>query len=321
MKRIAVLSNLVLVVLFFSTASVPVQTQARSSAPAAAKKPSPPVSANADLIKLAQAGMSEEILLATVAKTEKSRYNTSADALLKLKEAGVSQRVIAAILGVSSETPQPAAPARNDVNDKPARTAETKHVAISMEQTSTRSADGSHEAGIYLVQGSRLVQLEPSVYSGGKSGNKFGNAMTSLIPRAEKVVVRSAKANQRLEEVTPVFEFYFENRSAGLSNTGGMMGGFMNGASSPNEFVLVRMKVSKDEREVVIGKSWAFSDRTGVQSKDTVDFRMEKLRAGAYRVTPKQPLVAGEYCFFYAAGTALMAQTGMGKLFDFGVDR
>ncbi len=308
--------GLVLAALIMLPGMLTGQAQAtRPASQAAAKKPSAPVSANADLIKLAQAGMSEDILLATVVKTEKSRYNTSADALLKLKEAGVSQRVIAAILGI--------APASSDNStDRPAsKDSQTKHVAVSLEQTSTRSADGNREAGIYLVQGSKLVQLEPSVYSGGKTGNKFGNAITTLIPRSEKVVVPSVAANQRLTDSSPVFQFYFENRSAGLSNTGGVMIGFMNGASSPNEFVLIRMKASKDEREVVIGKSWTFSDRTGVQSKDTISFDYEKLRAGVYRVTPKQPLAPGEYCFFYRAAAALTAQTGMGKLFDFGVDR
>jgi len=43
--------------------------------------------------------MDETVLLAKVAATEKSKFDTSADALLKLKSAGVSQRVIAAILG------------------------------------------------------------------------------------------------------------------------------------------------------------------------------------------------------------------------------
>jgi hypothetical protein len=49
--------------------------------------------------------MSEDILLATVAKTDKSKYDTSADALLKLKAAGISQKVISAVLGI---TPTPA---------------------------------------------------------------------------------------------------------------------------------------------------------------------------------------------------------------------
>lgn len=137
------------------------------------------------------------------------------------------------------------------------------------------------------------------MYSGGKTGNKFGNAITTLIPKSDKAVVRSAQASQRLPVTAPVFYFYFENRSSGLSNTGLSAGSMNGGASSPNEFVLVRMTVSKDERALVIGKSWTFSDRQGVQSKDIVDFSIKKLRPGVYEVSPKSPLTPGEYCFFY----------------------
>lgn len=68
----------------------------------AAKTVKPAVGANAndELIKLAAAGMSDDILLGVVAKTDKTKYDTSADALLKLKASGVSERVIAAILGL-----------------------------------------------------------------------------------------------------------------------------------------------------------------------------------------------------------------------------
>jgi hypothetical protein len=78
--------------------------QQRAQAPAEKRstdaKPAAGPTANDDLIKLAFAKMSEDILLGIVVKTDKTKYDTSADALLKLKSAGVSDRVIAAILGV-----------------------------------------------------------------------------------------------------------------------------------------------------------------------------------------------------------------------------
>jgi hypothetical protein len=78
--------------------------QQRAQAPAEKRstdaKPAAGQTANDDLIKLAFAKMSEDILLGIVVKTDKTKYDTSADALLKLKSAGVSDRVIAAILGV-----------------------------------------------------------------------------------------------------------------------------------------------------------------------------------------------------------------------------
>lgn len=68
----------------------PVEKRSTDAKPAAGQ------TANDDLIKLAVARMSEDILLGVVAKTDKTKYDMSADALLKLKSAGVSDRVIAA---------------------------------------------------------------------------------------------------------------------------------------------------------------------------------------------------------------------------------
>jgi hypothetical protein len=76
--------------------------------PSADAKPASRQTPNDELIKLAVAGMSEDILLGVVARTDKTKYDTSADALLKLKAAGVSERVMAAILAI---TPAPASAA------------------------------------------------------------------------------------------------------------------------------------------------------------------------------------------------------------------
>jgi hypothetical protein len=86
-------------------ASASLSVQAPPSAEV--KKPAAQT-ANDELVKLALAGMGEEILLGVVAKRDKTKYDTSADALVKLKTSGVSQRVIAAILDIA---PVPAADA------------------------------------------------------------------------------------------------------------------------------------------------------------------------------------------------------------------
>lgn len=319
-RKLLVCSNLAVAALCLPAVRVQAQTTAKPAAKPAVR--TPVVNANADLMKLAKAGMSDEILLATVAeaKTARRRYDTSADALVALKNAGVSQRVISAILGINAPTSAntgESVPRTSTTIQPPSATPLTQHVGISFDQPSTQSLEG-RDAGIYLVNGSDQEQLEPAVYSGGKTGGKFLSSITGLAKSSLKAVVRSSRANQRLQSSTPTFYFYFENRGAGLSNTGGTFTGFMNSASSPNEFVLVRMKVSTDEREIVIGESWMFSDRSGVRSKDTVDLIVKKVKAGVYEVRPRTPLTAGEYCFFYAAGAA--EKGGVGKLFDFGVD-
>jgi hypothetical protein len=264
--------------------------------------------------------MSEDVILAVVAKADRSKYDTSATGILALKAAGVSDNVIKAMLGLNA-SPAPAsagAPARGQAAPVAPVGPAVQHIAVSNEQTSTQSVAGI-EAGIYVEAAKGPIQLEPAVFSGQKTGGKFLHSVTTLFKSSIKAVVRSSQASQRIPTATPVFNFYFENRGAGLSNTGGgTFTGFMNGASSPNEFVLVRMKVDKTERSIVTGESWTFSDSNGVKSKDTIEFNIEKTGTGVYKVTPKAPLAPGEYCFFYAAGN--LDKGGNGKLFDFGVD-
>lgn len=104
-RKLLVLFGLAAVMLGSPVVRAQAQTPAKPTAAAPA-----PASPNDELIKLAMAGMSDDILLATVAKADRSKYDTSADALLKLKAAGISQRVILAILGIApTPTSAPAA--------------------------------------------------------------------------------------------------------------------------------------------------------------------------------------------------------------------
>ena len=291
-----------------------VRAGAQSATPT--KKPVAVASANEDILKLTLAGMDESIILAKVAATDKSKFDTSADALLKLKGAGASQRVIAAMLGVTTAPALAPAPLPAPL---PPPSASNQHVGVSFDQPSITSVDGVTEAGIYLVHDDgKLEQLEPTVYSGEASGGKYLHNVFGFIPENKQAVVHSTMANQRVQTARPKFYFFFENRGAGLSNTGGTYAGFMNGASSPNEFALARLKVSTDERQITVGKSSTIKDRVGIPSKDVIDVIFKKLRPGLYELQSRNPLTPGEYCFFYQGGAA--DKGGVGKLFDFGID-
>jgi hypothetical protein len=193
----------------------------------------------------------------------------------------------------------------------PANAART---AAPFNPTSTQSVEG-REAGIYFKDGDKLIQLEPAVFSGGKSSGALASSFTYGIKKAKwKAVVRSAHAGQRIQVSSPEFYFFFEKTGAGLSNA------FL-GASSPNEFVLAKMESGSKERELTVGEFGAWGgSTTGTSSDDTVEISVEKLGPGSYKVTPKTSLKRGEYCFFYAAGASQFALAGSGKLFDFGVD-
>lgn len=264
---------------------------------------------NADVIELVKAGFSDELVIARIQQVSKRSFDLSTKALVSLKQAGISERVIVVMMG------------NDDVGKKPSVTATPPVVPVPPQVVTQAppSAAVGREAGIYLATASNMTPLEPSVFSGGKSGGVFMSAMTGGLKKTQwKAVVRSPRAMQRVQTTTPEFYFYFERTSSGLGNTG--LVGAMLGASSPNEFVLVRMTEKKNERELVIGEAGAFSVSSGTRSKDTVDMTIERLQPGVYKVTSKFPLTPGEYCFFYAGGASTFMAAGAGKLFDFGVD-
>ena len=140
-----------------------------------------------------------------------------------------------------------------------------------------------------------------------------------------RAVLRGAHAQLQIADKTPEFYFYFSEQNQDLDSSGNP---FISGATSANEFVLVRMepgkkKKDRDTRQLLIGKFSAWGAEGGVMDESVTPFDWEKLRAGLYRVVPKEPLSVGEYCFFFAASTPMgMGYTGPiggGKVFDFGV--
>jgi hypothetical protein len=81
-------------------------------------------------------------------------------------------------------------------------------------------------------------------------------------------------------------------------------------AKGPQDFALVKLTVANEGREAQFGSPGAS------HAKDAVDFTVEKLVPGAFRVKPRHPLAPGEYAFYMRMGNA-----PMGQAWDFGVDQ
>lgn len=262
---------------------------------------------NGDVIKMVQTKLPDGAIVAKI-KSSSCKFDTSLDALIKLKQAGISDAVMQAMTeaGAPATSTNPA-PAANqpppDPNDPLAE----------------------HDPGIYYVRqnpgGRRMTQLDPTAYSGGKSGGMFAAAMTYGIHKAKwKAIVRGGRANVRITEQSPTFYFYFEEKHGTLSNAGA--GSWFGGLSTPNQFSLVRLESKKDSRELVVGEMGAFGASTGTRDKDVADFNFEKVAPGIYKVVPRADLQPGEYCFFFTGQNTSMGRGGGGggSLFDFGIN-
>lgn len=316
------LISLALVCAILSSTSVGAQQPPRASARRPVRQASAAPMTNQDVLALVGADLSDEVILAKMSTAQATAFDTSAEALVKLKKAGVSERVIMAMLGI--DRPHDAPSGRPSSAERTSRPAESRQpstpaaVSVSVAPPDTTSIEG-REAGIYAKGKEGFTPLEPTVFSGGKTKGVIPNILTMGLKKAKwTAVVRSPQAGRRIPAARPEFLFYFERAGSGLGNTG-MMGALL-GASSPNEFVLARMTKKKDERQLIVGEFGTLGASTGTRSRDTVDVAVERLAAGVYRVVPREPLAPGEYCFFYAAGATAFYSAGTGKLFDFGVD-
>ncbi len=267
---------------------------------------------NEDVIKLVQAGISDSVIIAKI-KNSCTKFDTSPDTLIRLKQIGVSDAVLEAMAQATGAMPSGPTPP-GDPNDPLS----------------------PHAPGIYLVkterQSKRMVQLEPAAYSQVKlTGPPRVPLPVGTIGKSKwKAVLRGERARLRVSEPMPVFYFYFERAPAAGAGGGSQTprepvptrGIGFSAASGPNQFTLAKFETKNGERELVIGEIGGLgtSISMGISNKDVIEFDFQKLAPGTYKVTPRADLEPGEYCFIYTSPAAGAGPSIGGQLFDFGVN-
>lgn len=254
---------------------------------------------NDEVISLAKAGLSPSIIIGKI-RTSKSNFDLSTDSLIKLKQAGVSDDIVAAMLEAKSgrSTAAAAGPSMSgDPNDPMAK----------------------HNYGIYLYEekeGARkMTQLAPNVSAQNRTGGTFTSSLTYGIGKVKiKSNLPGRNANLQIKETQPVFYFYLDISSGGLNTASGV-------PSTPNEFAMIRFNQRSDNREVTIGKMNAFGGKGGLSDEYVVQFTSQDLGNGVFKITPTAPLTKGEYAFYLINSGNSNASSAVGaKFFDFGVN-
>ena len=90
-------------------------------------------------------------------------------------------------------------------------------------------------------------------------------------------------------------------------------------ASSPNDFVLVKLESKKMKRELEIGKVNLYTGNSiGVDDKSIIKFDIEPLSETEFKVSPVWLLEPGEYCFYYQ-GIVPVGGFSNQAVFDFSI--
>lgn len=265
-----------------------------------------------EVCKLAQAGLSEDLILALVRKEGKP-FPLTASQVLQLKRAAVSDNVIKVMLDPTAEV-QPVAPLippelpaesspAPDASTSAAASSPAPATAIPNAAAAAATVPAPEETGIYwLKDGRELVRIEGKALSNVRTGSMLTHSITMGVKRMQiNAQIRGPRAEHRIRERQPQFYMYLpEEASAG-------------------DYLLLRLVQREDVRQLEVGQSRFFKAHAGVDHSREVDFTVQRLKPRLYLVAPKSSLEPGEYGFYPAAGSSELKKP-TGRIYDFGVD-
>lgn len=248
---------------------------------------------NEAVVKLVKAGLSEDLIVGTI-NTQPGTYDTSADGLIALKGAGVSDKVVSAIVAKAAGS-APAAAAPTPV------------------ATAVQGSDdpmGPHDPGVYLM--ATTQDGKPKMVFIDRIGAGREKLHRGFVNGSRKAEIPGPRAAVRTTDANPVFYMYFPS-SANIGNESSI--------SSPTQFSLLALDDKKDHRETAVAKVGLFKGVSyGNDAKKTSLFRAERIRPYAYKVIPSVSLTPGEYAFIATTTMAGSAQGATVVIYDFGVD-
>ncbi|NVN95465.1 MAG: hypothetical protein HXX18_09310 [Bacteroidetes bacterium] len=251
---------------------------------------------NKTIISLTKMGLPAQTIISKI-NTSITSFDVSINALMDLQSNGVNGEVINVMIK------------RND-------NANTKAVI----NVNSKNPNEMHRPGIYYFdQNDRdnpLKRVDATVTSTSKSGG-FGVALAQAYTHGianDNLISSISGSNSHLQvkEANLTFYFYFENNANPNAENW-----FFATATSPNEFVCVKLNDKRNRREMEVGSANAYGSSSGIPDKKKMPFEYEQIAEGIYKVTFKKPLKKGEYCLLYASATPTRFSNN--KVFDFGI--
>ncbi len=273
--------------LCLTLASAPAQKlKPKNPAPAAAPA-TPAGMTNDDVIALASAGLSDQVITTKIHAAPSTSFDTSVAGLKALKAGGVSGAVISYMI---DPTAAPAAPV----------------VVAAAAPPSPDDPASPHSPGVYILATGadgvvHLTKLDHITPKNTKTNGAFLSGMTYGLTKAHtKASVDGGRATVQTVDTAPTFYAYIpeDNNSFG-------------GASiSVRDLTLVKFDPKENNREINTAAFSVWGSSTGTAEKDKQGFSSEQVKTGVYKMTLIRPLPPGQYAFQHQ---------NYGAFFDFGI--
>lgn len=292
----------------------PAPSGAPSKTPPAAAKKSPPAKpaavpapmTNQDVIKLVKAKVSEDLIIAKI-RQSKTKFDTSVDGLVALKEAGVSDSLIAVMMNPAapaapSPPPKPAFPPSNVPKEVAAIDAKTQPRAAAPKPVSVSSAPANY--GVYIWADGELkplgtVQTKVQI-------SKFRSLLKSIPFVRQKVDINipGAHSTSRFDLVRPTFFAFFP------------------ASRDVSKFKLLQCKITgqRFDQRTLANASIMFSTE---QNQDEVPCDIGPTGVkDLYRIFPREDVSSGEFGFVEGnTGSKSTSNIEILDVYDFAIDR
>jgi hypothetical protein len=219
---------------------------------------------NAAIVKMVKAGLSADIVVATV-NSQAGHYDVSADGLIALKKAGTSDAVISAMIARTNGAPTPAAATNQAAPVANGMGANGLPMGVDSVGIYYKDAGGNWtEVGAEVVNfktGGALKHIgSAGIVKGDLNGNVSGFHSHLEIKSATEFIIYTPEG------------------------------------TSPGEYQLIRFRVSSNSREFR-ALTGGVAHTAGGAARDTVDFTSKKIAPRVYQVTMGGDLGKGEFGF------------------------
>ncbi|MDR3755059.1 MAG: hypothetical protein P4K93_16525 [Terracidiphilus sp.] len=243
---------------------------------------------NAAVIKLLKAGLSDDLIVTTI-DASPGKYDTSADALTALREAGADSKVISAVLMKSAPGPPPSPAPPISLHDATPAAPVWKMPA------------GVSDPGVYfLAHDESWKALLPEPVTRKARGVAKSVATEGRIKGDVNAIVNGSSATLTLTLPVSFLIYAPEGSSAG-------------------DYLLLRFHAHEKHREFRLEKGGEFHRSSG-EARDTVDFSTQQLAPRVFQINLGRELGTGEFGFLAPQDASdLRSDAGHGKMYTFSV--
>jgi len=252
---------------------------------------------NQEVIAMAKAGLSDDVIIAKIRATAAAgegtaAFDTSVDGLKALKDANVSDAVIEVMINPAP----PPAPV----------------VAATAPMTIDPSLPPP-EVGVYWKDGPSFVFIQGRAIDQEKVGGRAGSYFTDGMRNQHwDAVVYGPHSSNIVKERRPTFFLYVPD------------------GNDAADYTLLVLNKKGDRREFQVGSFGGVTGgKSGVKRDKMIDFKADHVGIRTYKVTLAQDLKPGEYGFFMATGTQSTMSgahggnrsggAASGRLYDFSI--